>query len=100
MNDSLLFSVIVRLVLLVAVIGNLDLAWDEYREYRDARGLRAFVSALTMAFGVLALIGSSPAIRDAWSDMTVPLRIITATGVFGFTAGIVFSGYAAWRVRR
>ena len=98
-SEALLFAIIVRLVLAVAVIANLDLAFDEYRKYRDSRGLRSFVGAITLCFGALALLGSSTAIREAWPEMTTPFRIVTATGVFGFVAGVIFAGYAAWRVR-
>jgi hypothetical protein len=100
MNEAVVFSLVIRAALAVAVLAYLRLAFIEYRTYRDARGLRGFVGAVTMTFGVVALSGSSNALREAWPDMETPLRVITATGVFGFMAGIVFSGYAAWRVGR
>lgn len=100
MNEALVFALFWRIVLVVAVLAFLDLAFDEYREFHDARALRHFVAAITMSFGVIALIGTSTAIRDAWPEMTTALRITSGAGVFGFVAGIVFSGYAAWRVRQ
>jgi hypothetical protein len=99
MNDVLIFALTIRVVLVTAGVYNLVLAGLEYRVYHDARGLRGFVGALTMMFGVVALAAASPAIKDAWPVLEIPLRIIASAGVFGFIAGLLFSVYA-WRVGR
>jgi hypothetical protein len=99
MNDVLIFALVIRAILVTASAYNLVLAGREYRVYHDARGLRGFVGSLTMMFGVVALAATSPAIRDAWPSLEVPMRIVASAGVFGFIAGLLFSVYA-WRVGR
>jgi hypothetical protein len=99
-NDVLLFTLALRTILVIAGTYNLVLAGHEYREYHDARGLRGFVAAMTMGFGVLALAAAfTPAVQDAWPFLETPLRVLSAAGVFGFIAGLLFSVYA-WRVGR
>lgn len=98
-SEALLFTILMRVLLLTAGIYNVRLAMHEYRHYRDARGLRGFVAALTMLAGVIALVGSSQVLRDSWPEVEAPLRIVTAAGVTMFLIGLAFSCYA-WRIGR
>lgn len=99
MNESLIFALAIRFILVTAGLYNLRLAFGEYNSHRDARGLRGYVSALTMMAGVIALAASSPAIRAEWPQLTTLWIVMASAGVFGFIAGLLFSCYA-WRAGR
>lgn len=99
MDERLIASIGIRAALLVAASVNLRLAARERAHYRDVRGLRGFVAAITMFAGVIAFSAGSPTIAGAIPGATSLFAVITGAGVAVFLAGIIFSVYS-WKVPR
>jgi hypothetical protein len=90
-DERLLFAVLIRAVLGLAAVTYLAVAFLDYRTHADARGFRGWIGALTAAFGSLALIGTSDAIRETLAQYEVWFRAATVIGILGFVIGVVFS---------
>lgn len=98
-DEGFWFAVAIRVVLMTAALVHLGLSYRAYFDYHgDARSLRGLVNALAMFGGVLALVGSSPVIRDALPDLAPAMRIVTASGVLIFAVGLIFA-VITWRPR-
>lgn len=98
-SDRLLFNLVLAAVFMIAVGVNLWLAFGEYSRYRDARGLRGFVAAITMLAGVVALISGSSVFRETWPSLVPAMRLVSAAAVMAFLVGVAFS-VASWRMGR
>lgn len=95
MDDRLIASVAIRVLLMAAATYNLRLARRDRAIHHDARGLRGYVAAITMFAGTCALTTSSPLIA-AYLGTPSFLAILTGAGVFVFLAGLIFSCFS-WR---
>lgn len=99
-DERVLFAIAVRLVLMTAALINVHEAFEDWsRHHGDARGLRGFAAALTMLAGVLAIVGSSPVIREAYPVLDRPMSFLAIMATTAFCIGILFSVYS-WRPGR
>ena len=98
-DERLLLAIVTQSVLLGAALVNLRWSFGNYRQFRDARGLRGFVAAVTMLSGATALAASSMAIRAALDPLETLLRVLTVASVVGFCIGLIFSA-VSWRTHR
>lgn len=112
MDDRLIWSVVIRALLLAAALANLrsagrELAHERRRRRsksaqiqleRDRKSLQLFLAAVTMLGGVVAFSAGSTVIYEALGrPLYIP--VLTGVGVTVFLAGIVISA-VSWRLGR
>lgn len=98
-TDEVLFAIGWRVVLVVAALVNLRMAFGRWRDTGAFADFRSFIAFLAMTFGVIALLGAGRVLGEAYPDVLPLLRIVGTVGVAGFLVGLLATA-VSWPMKR